>query len=72
MKLRQIEFVVGVVQNGFKVTAAAEQLFTSQPGVSTQIRRLEAELGVTLFVRSGKQFSGLTPEGAALLPYFEY
>jgi len=53
------------------VTAAAEKLFTSQPGVSSQIKRLEEELGVTIFERSGKHINGLTPEGALLAVRFE-
>ena len=46
-------------------------LFTSQPGVSRQIRELEDELGVEIFVRAGKRLTGLTPPGAALLPIVE-
>jgi len=47
MKLRQLQYVTEVVKNGMNVTAAAEKLFTSQPGVSSQIKRLEEELGVS-------------------------
>ncbi len=46
-------------------------LYTSQPGVSRQIRELEEELGVSIFVRSGKRLTGLTEPGAALLPIVE-
>jgi len=60
MKLRQLEYVVEVMRNGLNVTAAADRLFTSQPGVSSQIRRLEDELGVVIFERSGKQSSNRT------------
>lgn len=52
------------------VTAAAQKLFTSQPGVSSQIKRLEEELGVTIFERSGKHINGLTPEGKLLAERF--
>ncbi|MCL4150721.1 UNVERIFIED_CONTAM: hypothetical protein GTU68_055921 [Idotea baltica] len=52
------------------VTAAAQKLFTSQPGVSSQIKRLEEELGVTIFERSGKHINGLTPEGKLLAQHF--
>ncbi len=71
MKLRQFQYVVEVVKNGMNVTAAADKLFTSQPGVSSQIKRLEEELGVTIFERSGKHINGLTPEGKLLAERFE-
>ncbi|MDH3639060.1 MAG: HTH-type transcriptional regulator CysB [Gammaproteobacteria bacterium] len=71
MKLRQLQYVAEVASNGFSVTAAAETLFTSQPGISTQIRRLEDELGVTLFERSGKHLTGLTPTGSVIIQHVE-
>jgi LysR family cys regulon transcriptional activator len=45
------------------VSDAAEALFTSQPGVSKQIRLLEDELGISIFERSGKRLTGITPPG---------
>ena len=71
MKLRQLQYVTEVIKNGMNVTAAADKLFTSQPGVSSQIKRLEEELGVTIFERSGKHINGLTPEGELLAARFE-
>jgi len=71
MKLRQLQYVTEVIKNGMNVTAAAEKLFTSQPGVSSQIKRLEEELGVTIFERSGKHINGLTPEGEMLAERFQ-
>lgn len=71
MKLRQLQYVTEVVKNGMNVTAAADKLFTSQPGVSSQIKRLEEELGVVIFERSGKHINGLTPEGQMLVERFE-
>ena len=71
MKLLQLQYVTEVVKNGMNVTAAADKLFTSQPGVSSQIRRLEDELGVVIFERSGKHINGLTPEGELLVERFE-
>jgi LysR family cys regulon transcriptional activator len=70
MKLRQLEYVIEVIDCGMNVTAAAEKLFTSQPGVSSQIRRLEEELGVKIFERNGKHIDGLTPEGRPLSDRF--
>ena len=66
MKLQQLRFLVEVVDNNLNVTTASERLFTSQPGVSKQIRLLEEELGVTIFERVGKRFTGLTPAGLAV------
>jgi LysR family cys regulon transcriptional activator len=59
------------VRQGFNLTEVAEVLHTSQPGVSRQIRELEDELGVEIFVRAGKRLTGLTPPGAAVLPIVE-
>lgn len=63
MKLQQLRYLVAVVENGLNITTAAEALHTSQPGVSKQIRLLEDELGLTLFVRHGKRLESLTPAG---------
>lgn len=69
MKIRQLHYIQEVVRRGLNVTAAAEALFTSQPGVSKQIRMLEDELGVDIFVRNGKHLSELTPAGHRILEY---
>ncbi len=71
MKLRQIEYVCAVVENGLSVSAAADALFTSQPGISRQIRLLEEELGADIFERSGRQFTRLTGFGRGILPVLE-
>jgi len=54
MNLQQLRYLRAIVDSGLNITAAAEQLHTSQPGVSKQIRLLEDELGVQLFERAGK------------------
>ncbi len=46
-------------------------LHTSQPGVSRQIRELEDELGIELFVRAGKRLTGMTEPGSHVLPIIE-
>lgn len=69
MKLQQIRCLLAVVDNHFNVTQAAESLFTSQPGVSKQIRLLEGQLGVPLFIRHGKRLRGLTGAGKRFLPH---
>jgi LysR family transcriptional regulator, cys regulon transcriptional activator len=69
MKLRQLHYIHEVAQRGLNITAAAEALFTSQPGISKQIRLLEDELGVEIFVRNGKQLAEVTPAGQRILEY---
>lgn len=71
MKLRQLIYIHEVTKRGLNVTAAAEALFTSQPGISKQIRLLEEELGVDIFRRSGKHLAELTPAGSRILEYTE-
>ncbi|MGV2480207.1 UNVERIFIED_CONTAM: LysR family transcriptional regulator, partial [Salmonella enterica subsp. enterica serovar Weltevreden] len=63
MKLRQLHYIHEVARRGLNVTAAAEALFTSQPGVSKQVKLLEEELGVDIFVRNGKHLAEITPAG---------
>ena len=63
MKLRQLHYIQEVANRGLNVTAAAEALYTSQPGVSKQIRLLEDELGLLVFERNGKHLTRLTAAG---------
>jgi LysR family cys regulon transcriptional activator len=67
MKLQQLRFLVEVERRGLNISAAAEALHTSQPGVSKQIALLEAELGLTVFERAGKRLTGITAPGRAVL-----
>lgn len=67
MKLQQIRYLLAIVENGFNITLAAENLYTSQPGISKQIRLLEDELGVQLFVRRGKRIETLTTAGQHII-----
>ena len=71
MKIRQLHYVLEVAKRGLNVTAAAEALHTSQPGVSKQVKLLEDELGVDIFVRNGKHLSEITPAGKRILDYAE-
>jgi LysR family cys regulon transcriptional activator len=71
MNFQQLRSLREAARRGFNLTEVAEALHTSQPGVSRQIRELEDELGVELFVRAGKRLTGLTPPGAAVLPIVE-
>ena len=63
MKLHQLRYLAAVAQSGLNITAAAEKLHTSQPGVSKQIKLLEEELGFQVFVRDGRNLSRITPAG---------
>jgi len=63
MTLQQLKYLLGVVDSGLNITAAAERLFTSQPGISKQLKLLEQELGVSLFTRKGKSLAAITPAG---------
>ena len=67
MKLQQLRYVAEIARCGLNVSDAAEALFTSQPGVSKQIKLLEEELGVEIFQRSGKRFSAITEAGQSVL-----
>ncbi|MEJ2601947.1 MAG: HTH-type transcriptional regulator CysB [Gammaproteobacteria bacterium] len=63
MKLQQLRYLLAIVDNGLNITAASERLHTSQPGVSKQIRQLEDELALQIFVRKGKSLAAITPGG---------
>ena len=63
MKLHQLRYLAAVAQSGLNITAAAEKLHTSQPGVSKQIKLLEDELGFQVFVRDGRNLTRITPAG---------
>jgi LysR family cys regulon transcriptional activator len=71
LNFQQLRSVRETVRQGFNLTSVAEALHTSQPGVSRQIRELEEELGIELFVRAGKRLTGLTPPGHTVLPIVE-
>jgi DNA-binding transcriptional LysR family regulator len=67
MKLRQLKYVLAIADNGLNMSTAAERVYTSQPGVSKQVKLLEQELGVELFVRKGRSLAGVTAAGAEVI-----
>lgn len=71
MNFQQLRSIREATRCGFNLTEVANTLFTSQPGVSRQIRELEEELGVDIFERSGKRLTGLTEPGKGILPIIE-
>jgi len=67
MKLQQLKYLLAIADNGLNITAAAERLYTSQPGVSKQLKLLEEELGLQLFTRKGKSLGGVTAAGRQVI-----
>jgi LysR family transcriptional regulator, cys regulon transcriptional activator len=67
MNLQQLRFLNEIVRRGLKISAAADALYTSQPGISKQIKLLEEELGIEIFVRNGKRIVAITEPGKAIL-----
>ena len=67
MTLQQLTYFLAAAEHG-SFSAAAQSLFMAQPSLSDQIRRLEAELGVSLFTRVGRGLE-LTEAGRLFLPH---
>ncbi|MBA2483049.1 MAG: HTH-type transcriptional regulator CysB [Nitrosomonas sp.] len=67
MKLQQLRYLSEIVQQDLNLSKAAKNLYTSQPGISKQIRMLEEELGVDIFIRNGKRVVKITPPGEIIL-----
>src|SRR3954469_5328590 len=67
MNFQQLRSIREAARRGYNLTEVANVLFTSQPGVSRQIRELEEELGVDIFERNGKRLTGLTEPGKGIL-----
>src|SRR3954453_14772733 len=69
MTLQQLTYFLAAAEHS-SFSAAAESMHMAQPSLSTQIRRLEAELGVPLFARAGRRLE-LTEAGRMLQPQAE-
>ncbi|MGF1742097.1 HTH-type transcriptional regulator CysB [Vibrio profundum] len=67
MKLQQLKYIVEVLNHNLNVSATAESLYTSQPGISKQVRLLEDELGIQIFERSGKHLTQVTTAGEDII-----
>lgn len=67
MKIQQLRYVVEIVNQNLNVTEAANALYTSQPGISKQVRLLEEELGLEIFERNGKHIKSVTPAGKKIV-----
>ncbi len=71
MNFQQLRYIREVARCGLNISAAANVLHTAQPGISSQIRQLEGELGVQIFERNGKRLVGITQPGRAVLAMAE-
>jgi LysR family cys regulon transcriptional activator len=71
MNFQQLRSVREAVRQSFNLTEVARVLHASQPGISRQIRELEDEIGIDIFVRAGKRLTGLTAPGETVLPIVE-
>jgi len=67
MNLQQLRYLNEIVRRGLNISDAANALYTSQPGISKQIKLLEDELGIEIFVRNGKRIVAVTEPGKAVL-----
>ena len=67
MKLQQLRYIWEVAHHDLNVSATAQSLFTSQPGISKQVRLLEDELGVEIFARNGKHLTEITAAGKMII-----
>jgi LysR family cys regulon transcriptional activator len=67
MKLQQLRYLAAIVESDLNITAAAQRLHTSQPGVSKQLKQLEDELGFPIFLRQGRTLTRITPAGKRVI-----
>ena len=67
MKLQQLHYIREVAKHGLNVSATADRLYTSQSGISKQIRMLEDELGLKIFQRGGKHLTEITQAGQVII-----
>ena len=71
MNLRQLRFVREAVRQNLKLTAVAQVLHTSQPGVLKSIIELEEDLGVKIFTRRGKRLRAVALKGQLVVTVAE-
>jgi LysR family cys regulon transcriptional activator len=69
MRLRQLQYIREIANHHLSISKAAAALHTTQPGVSKQVRLLEEELGVMIFIRSRSRITEVTEVGQKILEY---
>ncbi|GAB3791546.1 LysR substrate-binding domain-containing protein [Dyella agri] len=67
MTLTQLRYLVAIADCRLNITAAAEHVHATQPGVSKQLKQLEDELGLQLFIRKGKSLDAVTDAGTRVI-----
>lgn len=67
MTLTQLRYLIAITDSGLNITLAAEREHATQPGLSKQLKQLEAEIGCQLFTRRGKKLVAVTPAGRQVL-----
>ncbi|BGI53417.1 MAG: HTH-type transcriptional regulator CysB [Candidatus Hamiltonella defensa (Ceratovacuna japonica)] len=67
MKLQQLRYIVEIVNHDLNLSSTAAGLYTSQPGISKQIKMLEEELGIQIFARNGKHLTEITVPGKKIM-----
>ena len=67
MTLQQLKYVLVISETG-SMNKAAEQLYVSQPSLTSSVQELEKEIGIKIFNRSGRGVS-LTNDGAEFIQY---
>ena len=67
MTLQQLKYVLAISETG-SMNKAAEQLYVSQPSLTSSVQELEKEIDIKIFNRSGRGVT-LTNDGAEFLQY---
>lgn len=67
MTLAQLRYLLAIVDAGMNITVAAERVNATQPGLSKQLKGLEEELALRLFVRRSRNLERLTPAGEEIV-----
>lgn len=69
MNLRQLRYILEIANHDLNISAVATALHTSQSGISKQVKILESELGIEIFVRSRNRLRGVTPQGQRVIDF---